>query len=306
MQNLFVWPPPKRRIKLTVVIPCSILAVEHSLYEKTIISGFLARALAIFRVDDVVIFVDNDCNEGDADIIADIMNYMLTPPYMRKKLVGKVRTLKYAGMLPPLNIPTHPASDEGLDLMPVREGVICGVRGRYAKVDVGLKDCVVVEIPKCKAEEMGLGVGRRVLVKVVGKEPLKGVLVSEHDVPWYLGFKVSVTSRMSAIIRMLSNPKVVGVMTTKHGGSASKILELCGGGVEGLILLFGNYRKDFDELVEGGTLHTLRNIVKVSVNAIPLQGVRSVRTVEAVYATLAVINELLHDVEIGESAKIYK
>ena len=56
--TLFLWPPPKRKIQLKVVIPASILSVEHTLYEKTLITGFLARALAIFRVSEIAVFKD--------------------------------------------------------------------------------------------------------------------------------------------------------------------------------------------------------------------------------------------------------
>jgi predicted SPOUT superfamily RNA methylase MTH1 len=52
-------------------------------------------------------------------------------------------------------------------------------------------------------------------------------------------------------------------------------------------LLFGNPRKDLDEIIGGG----LR--VDLTVNFIPYQGVLSVRTLEAVTASLAVLNLLL-------------
>lgn len=297
--HIFIWPPPKRRVELIIVIPCSILAVEQSLYEKTIILGFLARALAIFRVSEVLIFVDDDCREEDLNIIIDVMNYMLTPPYMRKKVISRRETLRYAGVLPPLNIPTHPSSDEGPSILPIREGIIVGVRGRYAKVDVGLRDNVVAEVPDDVIWEVKLRVGSKVFVKIVEEEPLRGIVIAERDIPWYLGFKVKVIYDVNSIIKMLEEPGVLGVMTTKYGDDVSKLLS-CGKDVRRIVIFFGNYRKDFNELVSKDVSNILSSIIKVSINTIPLQGVRTVRTVEAVYATLALINELMYHTEIND------
>lgn len=299
MSKLFVWPPPKRKVGLTVVIPASILAVEQSLYEKTIILGFLARALAIFRVDEVVIFVDSECRGEDVEVIKDVMNYMLTPPYIKKKLICRKETLRYAGVLPPLNIPTHPTSDEGLGVVPIREGVVVKVRGRYVKVDVGLKEDVVAEVPKDVTDKVEVRVGAKVLVKIVEKAPLKGTIVTERDVPWYLGFKVTTVYEVDNIIKMLGDPEVLGVMTSKYGDDVSKLLSMYSKGLKTIILMFGNYRKDFNELVGSEASHILGNVVKVSINTIPYQGVRSVRTVEAVYATLALINALTYPLEVS-------
>ncbi len=299
MSNLFIWPPPKRRVGLIVVVPCSILAVEQSLYEKTIILGFLARALAIFRVSEVLIFVDDECRESDLNVITDVMNYMLTPPHMRKKLISRKETLRYAGVLPPLNIPTHPSSDERPNALPIREGIVVNVRGRYVKVDIGLRSNVVAEVPKDVAGEVELRVGGRVFVKMVEERSLRGVVVAERDIPWYLGFKVNVVYHVNSIIKMLKRPRVFGLMTTKYGDDVSKLLS-CGRDVECILVLFGNYRKDFNELVGRDASNILSSVVKANINTIPLQGVRTVRTVEAVYATLALVNELTRYVEISD------
>ncbi|MEM0504948.1 MAG: putative RNA uridine N3 methyltransferase [Sulfolobales archaeon] len=308
MSKLFVWPPPKRKVGLTVVVPASILAVEQSLYEKTIILGFLARALAIFRVDRVVIFVDSECKDEDVEVMRDVMNYMLTPPYIRKRLICRKETLRYAGILPPLNIPTHPTSNEGLEVVPVREGVVVKVRGRYVKVDIGLKEDVSAEVPRDIADKVKPRVGAKVLVKVVEKNPLKGIIITEDDVPWYLGFKVTTVYEVDNIIKMLADPEALVVMTTKYGDDVSKLLSMYGEGLKTIIVLFGNYRKDFNELLGENFSRILSNVVKVSINTIPFQGVRSVRTVEAVYATLALINALTHPLEVSswEVFKIYK
>ncbi|MEM1982140.1 MAG: putative RNA uridine N3 methyltransferase [Sulfolobales archaeon] len=294
MEGLYVWPPPKRKVGISVVIPCSILAVEQSLYEKTILLGFLARALAIFRVDEILVYVDEECKDNNVNIITDVMEYLLTPPYLRKKTISKKETLRYVGVLPPLNISTHPSSDEGLDILPFREGVLLKVRGRYAKVDVGLGENLIAEIPVDLIKEVDLRVGSKVYVKVLRKKPLKGVLVTEREVPYYLGFKASIIKSIDPIIERLEDPMVLGVLTTKRGDDISKLVNELGNNFKDILLMFGNYRKDFDELVNSDESTTLNKLVRVRINTIPIQGVRSVRTVEALYATLALINEFIY------------
>ena len=296
MSNLFSWPPPKRKIKIITVVPVSILLVEQTLYEKTLLIGWLARALAMFRVDEVILFRDSESSYEDLEVMNDILNYLLIPPYIRKYVVGRKDTLRYVGLLPPLNISTHPLLSDNIELLPIREGVVLDVRGFLAKVYVGLRDYVVAEIPRDFSN--GIRVGSRVLIKITKKKPLRGVIVDAERSPWYIGYKVVVADNIEKIINILRDPNVVGVLTTKSGNDTySVVKEVIEKGVRTLILLFGNHKKDFNELI-GHEYSTLFNdLVKFKINTIPFQGVRSVRTVEAIYSTLAVVNELLYMLE---------
>jgi len=293
MSNLFSWPPPKRKIKIITVIPVSILLVEQTLYEKTLLIGWLARALAMFRVDEVLVFRDSESSYEDLEVMTDILNYLLVPPYIRKYVVGKKDTLRYVGVLPPLNISTHPLLDDDVELLPIREGVVLDVRGLLAKVHVGLRDYVIVEIPRGFINDVRIG--SRVLIRITKKKPLRGVIVDAESLPWYVGYKVVVVESIEKIINILRSPNVVGVLTTKSGDDAYGVVkEVIEGGVSTLMLLFGNHKKDFNELVGHEYSTLLDDLIKFKINTIPFQGVRSVRTVEAIYSTLAVVNELLH------------
>ncbi|MEM4034272.1 MAG: putative RNA uridine N3 methyltransferase, partial [Sulfolobales archaeon] len=198
--------------------------------------------------------------------------------------------------LPPLNISTHPLVSDDIELLPIREGVVLDVRGFLAKVYVGLRDYVVAEIPRDFSN--GIRVGSRVLIKITKKKPLRGVIVDAESSPWYIGYKVVVADNVEKIINILRDPNVVGILTTKSGNDTySVVKEVIGKDVRTLILLFGNHKKDFNELI-GHEYSTLFNdLVKFKINTIPFQGVRSVRTVEAIYSTLAVVNELLYMLE---------
>jgi predicted SPOUT superfamily RNA methylase MTH1 len=296
MPNLFSWPPPKRKIKIITVVPVSILLVEQTLYEKTLLIGWLARALAMFRVDEVILFRDSESSYEDLEVMNDILNYLLIPPYIRKHVISRKDTLRYVGLLPPLNISTHPLLGDDIELLPIREGVVLDIRGFLAKVYVGLRDYVVAEIPRDFSS--GIRVGSRVFIKITKKKPLRGVIVDAESLPWYIGYKVVVADNIEKIMNILRDPNVVGVLTTKSGNDTySVVKEVIEKGVRTLILLFGNHKKDFNELI-GHEYSTLFNdLVKFKINTIPFQGVRSVRTVEAIYSTLAVVNELLYMLE---------
>lgn len=101
--------------------------------------GRIARALAVFSVDEIVIYddsppesrpraVDQDRYTGDIDpchFIAHVLSYLETPPFMRKALFPLHDNLAKAGLLPSLDMPHHPHKDEWL---PYREGFT--VKGR--------------------------------------------------------------------------------------------------------------------------------------------------------------------------------
>ena len=95
--------------------------------------GRVARAMAIFSVDEVVIFddtpmdkranADPDAYTGDTDpahFMEHILTYLEAPPFMRKLLFPIHPNLRSQGLLPSLDMPHHPHKDEWL---PYREGM---------------------------------------------------------------------------------------------------------------------------------------------------------------------------------------
>jgi predicted SPOUT superfamily RNA methylase MTH1 len=112
--------------------------------QRTTYAGRIARALAIFSVDEVVVFddspldqrpasVDQDSYTGDVDpahFLEHILTYLETPPFMRKTLFPLHPNLRSQGLLPGLDIPSHPHKDEW---MPYREGMTLPGRPKSGK-----------------------------------------------------------------------------------------------------------------------------------------------------------------------------
>lgn len=74
--------------ELSVFIPNSFLSESKDLKVRTFKVGILGRALAVFQIDNVVIYNDdhikNENGEEDGEFIAEVLNYMNTPQYLRK------------------------------------------------------------------------------------------------------------------------------------------------------------------------------------------------------------------------------
>ncbi|KAJ5162148.1 DUF171-domain-containing protein [Penicillium capsulatum] len=144
-------PTGGRSHTVSVALPGSIVGNAHSPEQKTLLAGAIARALAVFCVDEVVVFDDdeNHTYNGDHDsalnddedlynhghrheytaysdpshFLAHVLSYLETPPYLRKHLFPMHPNLRTAGLLPSLDMPHHLRANEWCDY---REGIVVG------------------------------------------------------------------------------------------------------------------------------------------------------------------------------------
>ncbi|KAI9796054.1 MAG: hypothetical protein M1835_004720 [Candelina submexicana] len=128
-----------RSYTLSVALPGSIVANAKSHELQAVLAGQIGRALAVFCVDEVVIFNDGQAQQhiekdrwrqkqmnqrrlaegrevnhqpytGDSDpdhFLMYLLSYLETPPYLRRTLFPFHRNLKFQGMLPSLDMPHH-------------------------------------------------------------------------------------------------------------------------------------------------------------------------------------------------------
>jgi len=280
------------RKRLCIALPASVVSDTPHLREKTSKIGLMGRAAAIFRVDEIVIFPDtSDSNQKtEMDLVSKLLSYLETPQYLRKKMFKLSPDLQYAGILPPLRTPHHPLNRRMKELRvgEFREAVALSNREKQTLVDIGVEQPVLL-----RGKE--LAVGKRVTVKVakIGKVVEVG-LASRDETPSYWGY--TVTAEELPFGSFLKKRDFdLTVATSKYGSPFADVAgEIVGKWKEAnsVLVAFGAPSQGLSDIVrrEGSRLS---EIVDFVVNTVSMQGTETVRTEEALIASLAVFNVFL-------------
>jgi len=275
--------------KLSIAIPASVISDTPHLREKTSKIGLIARSAAIFRVDEIIVYPDNAKvnQQQDLEFIALLLNYLETPQYLRKSLFKLDPDLQYAGILPPLRTPHHPVSGKTkhLKVGEYREGLVLSERKDGLAVDIGVQQPALLR-------QRQFRVGERLTVQVVNVGDVVEVQsVSREDVPLYWGYSVSVEKRSFGHLFKDGNFDLK-IATARIGDNfvdvAAKIGEQWIGSAR-VLVGFGAPSRGLHEIVEDEGLK-LSELADFVVNTVPNQGTATVRTEEALLATLAVLN----------------
>ena len=278
--------PPRRKVRLDVLIPSSYSRDSPHQRDKMIRLGMLARALAAARVDTLIIYHEDPENPDrrNAELIKLIMDYLNTAPYLRKRVYELRPELRYAGVLPPLNIPTHPER-AGLDYPHYREGLVI-LAGKNSVIEAG--------VGKPLRVKRRLSKGSRVVVKVT---PVEGgdariQVSSRRRAEVYAGFKTAVVDEE---IPEIVKDYDLKIATSRKGRDVREVLSRLGEvirGKERVCVAFGAAKEGLYEIAEKQGFK-LEECFDYVLNTFPLQGVRTIRTEEAVAYTLAILNLLL-------------
>ena len=282
----------KRGYELSIAVPASLVSDVPHLREKSLKIGLIGRAAAIFRVDNILIFPDltGVDQSRDAGLISVILSYMETPQYLRKRLFKIRPELRYAGILPPLRTPHHPLADKIRDLRvgEYREGVVVSSVRDGSLVDIGVERPVLVP-------DRRLQIANRVTVRIteLGRSP-RAALASRDEIDEYWGFRVTATDiPFGRLVKTGSFDLVVA--TSRYGVPVMGIKEeLAGRWREShrILVAFGAPTEGLQEIVARDHLELI-DVADFVVNIIPDQGTETVRTEEAVYASLALLNCLV-------------
>jgi predicted SPOUT superfamily RNA methylase MTH1 len=274
--------------KISIAIPASIVSDVPHLREKTSKVGLIGRAAAIFRVTEIIVYPDNSrVNQAaDMDLIATLLAYMDTPQYLRKKLFTLKPELRYAGVLPPLRTPHHPLNRKinKLKVGEYREGVTLSKRKNGVLVDIGVEKPAL--IPNTE-----LSTGKRVTVRITRVDKhVEAELANCNDIPEYWGY--TVTAEKLPFGKMVKTRGFdLTVATSKHGVPFAKVAERIAERWESgkILVAFGAPTRGLYEIAEQEGLD-LEELVDFVVNTVPMQGTETIRTEEALIASLAVLS----------------
>ena len=270
-----------------VALPASIVADTPHLREKTAKLGSVARSCSIFGVDQIVIYGDDPDHDQkqDFDICADILRFLETPQYLRRRLFSIGPSLRFVGILPPLQISSHNVPRKVRDCAPgdLREGVVVERREGLLKLDVRLESLV-----ECHGV---LPVGTRATVKLTSIKPLGGELVDRTKISIYWGYQVRAQkTSLGTVLEKESCDLRIG--TSRYGHQLkdvwSKIMSLLhdGGSV---LIAFGSPKAGLRDILQREGKKP-EDVFDIYVNMIPTQETLTVRTEEAVAISLSTIN----------------
>jgi predicted SPOUT superfamily RNA methylase MTH1 len=263
-------------LKVSVALPDTVLEEHDSLRDKTVKLGQIARTCSVYGVDSILIFHDPH-GRSEAPLIVKILEYLETPQYLRKRIYQLDESLKFAGLLPPLRIPSHrPKVTPGkLVAGELREGFVLS-DGR--SVDIGLDENLRLL--------SAVSPGARITVRISRSMPLEGTVASRSESREYWGYMVE-QPEISAI---LSDPRYqLKIATSRKGDSLGKAagrVQERFSGTKSLLFLFGSPSRGLFEIVGAD----LRNRVDMVINLFSEQHVATVRTEEALAAALAFLN----------------
>jgi predicted SPOUT superfamily RNA methylase MTH1 len=249
--------------------------------------GIVGHALAVFRVGKVCIYNDDDPNvrnqQADAELIAMLLRYMETPQYLRKLLLPHAWQLRYAGLLPPLRTPHHPLQSERNRPGDYREGVVVGVRKNKSIIEIGLPE-------KAVAGEK-LKVGQRLTVKLGKKygEMRIATPAKPDEILEYWGYEVMRAKSLAEGLKVLRADYCVG--TSRRGQDLSVVQAMMKEKPRSTAVAFGGPYAGLFEICERQGVD-INKLFDVIINTVPRQGTATVRTEEALVATLAVLNAL--------------
>jgi predicted SPOUT superfamily RNA methylase MTH1 len=283
-------PPPKRSWRLAVAVPSSLVTDVPHLREKTGRLGFLGRAFGIFRVDEVLIYEDVHGGESASQrrFIASVLGYMETPQHLRKQLIHVNPDLRFVGIIPPLRTPDHPVSARLADLKvgETREGVVIESSTEISRVDVGVGS--LAEVPA------RLHRGSRVTVQIKRTSPkVNAELLDRNRIDIYWGFRVTLKNLRLGRLIQENKPDVV-IATSRLGERVETVfgqLRASITGASSVLLAFGSPKRGLHEIVAQEGMR-LDRLATYTVNFVPHQGTQTVRTEEAVYSALALLNTI--------------
>ncbi|KAK4266380.1 hypothetical protein QN277_027314 [Acacia crassicarpa] len=292
---------------LSIAVPGSIIDNTQSYELATRLAGQIARAATIFRINEVVIFdnksnADRDYNvaksdstdeESGAAFLIRILQYLETPQYLRKALFPRHNSLRFVGLLPPVDAPHHLRKHEW---GPYREGVTVKEKDSNSGgtlVDVGLSKHVIVdqELEPQRRVTVAMGANRNL------DSDLPHQIVSSskpREEGQYWGYQVRYAHNLSSVFKDCTYKggydHIIG--TSEHG-QIIKSSDLKIPSFRHLLIAFGGLA-GLEECIEEDDRLKGKNAGDVFhsyLNTCPHQGSRTIRTEEAIFISLQYLQE---------------
>ncbi|KAF2105128.1 DUF171-domain-containing protein, partial [Rhizodiscina lignyota] len=271
---IFQAPGKGRHYTVSIALTGSIIANAQNHELKTALAGQIARAAAVFCVDEIVVFNDgqshsrdehhgrhqhqeNRFNNNDAQaedehtgwsdpdhFLVHLLSYLECPPHLRRRLFPIHPNLRTAGSLPSLDMPHHLRQHEWCEY---REGVTLPPTSQNQQrtvVDVGLKTTVEMDT----LIKPNTRVTHKLPAQPPRKDdssPLKAEIVDpttpRTEAGFYWGYDVRSAPSLSSVFTEcpFEGGYDVSIGTSERGNVLSSVLPLD--------LVSSRHAKDFDD-----------------------------------------------------------
>ena len=281
-------------LKIDLAIPDSFLYGIVSEVDRTFKIFQLARAISIFRVENVFIFRDKIINprRDEIEFIITLLEYLDTPQYLRKKIYSRLDSLKYVGKLHPIRSPHHrdKISFENIKNGEIRVGILEKKNNSFF-VDVGL-DSLIKYQGSIKQE------GKKINVKLLKKNNfLTAIDIKREEInEIYWGYKVSHTNSINEILTKYQKSNII--LTSRFSdyfkNDSPFSYNLKKNGMynnNSILVVFGSPKFGLKEIFSKEKI----NISNYnSFNFFPYQGTQTVRLEESIFGVLSIINHFIH------------
>ena len=263
-----------------ILIPSSLTMESRDLRVRTLKVGLIARAAAVFRVNQIVIYKDVEFD--DSRFISMVLRYMDTPQYLRRLLIPRREELRHVGILPPLRTPHHPINSKtsALKIGEYRVGAVVESVGS----DGGVWVEIGVDRPIPLRTDEKFEAGKRLSVRIFSLDPLAAEPVGQKEIPLYWGYETEVVGSLEDY---LGSTDAFVLLTSRKGTPlTTQLLHKIGiAGQSDLAVVFGSPARGVDAFLSKKLMDRY-----CMMNTIPQQGTETVRVEEAVFATLALLN----------------
>ncbi len=284
----------KRQFTVSLALPGSILDNAQSSELRTYLAGQIARAVAVFKIDEVVVFSDDNgrvesSSAGNSQLF-NILKYVECPQYLRKDLFPLHQDLKFAGVLNPTDMPHHLRAFEESEF---REGIVLDKasddESGNSLAYIGLKkDCLLDE----KVDP-----GTRVTVKIVSesKKVIKAKVVApstpREEAGLYWGYSVRSSPNLSSVFTQspFQGGYDLTIGTSERGDDVDKLQSVPD--FKHLLIVFGGV-KGLEAAVKVDPeldIEDPQPLFDLYLNTCPVQGSRTIRTEEAILISLAAL-----------------
>ncbi len=304
-------------MKISVAIPESSLSDESLKSAKMRKISVIARACAIFGVHTIYVYKEGNGviadkrskysnykddgkykrglkhsnSKSDAELLVMTLRYLETPQFLRKRLFTQNNYLKFAGVMLPLQIPSHNTT-RSLKKGQIREGVIVTVRGRQF-IDVGGEHLLQTSGEKGKP-------GKRVAIIIKETTPnIKYTTINKDDIDVYWGYTVKQRASLQSLLIEWNKSHGQTIITSRKGKSAfaknrqdtnntqdstkSRILR----DTSDILVVFGSPERGVHEIL-GGSTSSMSNARVL--NFFPNQRTATVRLDESIMGVLSILN----------------